>query len=178
MLGFTDLMPDCWLEVSLHPESPATGRPTRSRFSVVFLGPRANAVSVPKFHIALHASHAALQMVTLKISPYTNIILTFDWITLFIGDMGEGSLQREERKYLSNKEIKIWSGTKMNWPTDRRSQYNFKLNLHHCTVNYRPVLSSERAPYMKNKESNCHSKKCSIWSPAPNGARHQDKLAD
>jgi hypothetical protein len=36
---------------------------TRSRFSVVFLGPRANAELVPKFHVALHASHAALPMV-------------------------------------------------------------------------------------------------------------------
>jgi hypothetical protein len=35
-------------------------RPTRSRFSVVFLGPRANAELVPKFHVALHASHAAV----------------------------------------------------------------------------------------------------------------------
>jgi hypothetical protein len=26
MLGFADLMPDCWLEVSLHPEGPATGQ--------------------------------------------------------------------------------------------------------------------------------------------------------
>jgi hypothetical protein len=41
-------------------------QPTRSRFSVVFLGPRANAVLVPKFHVALHACHAALQMVTSK----------------------------------------------------------------------------------------------------------------
>jgi hypothetical protein len=31
-------------------------RPTRSRLSVVFLGPRANAELVPKFHVALHAS--------------------------------------------------------------------------------------------------------------------------
>jgi hypothetical protein len=30
-------------------------RPTRLRFSVVFLGPRANAELVPKFHVALHA---------------------------------------------------------------------------------------------------------------------------
>jgi hypothetical protein len=51
--------------------------------------------------------------------------------------------------------------TKTNWPTDRRSQYNLKLNLRHCTVNYRPIISSERAPYMKIEESNCHSKKCS-----------------
>jgi hypothetical protein len=53
--------------------------PTRSRFSVVFLGPRANAELVPKFHVALHDSHAELPMVTLKISPYTNVTLTFDF---------------------------------------------------------------------------------------------------
>jgi hypothetical protein len=39
-------------------------RPTRSRFLVVFLGPRKNAELVPKFHVALHASHSALPMVT------------------------------------------------------------------------------------------------------------------
>jgi hypothetical protein len=44
-------------------------RPNRSSFSVVFLGPRANAELALKFHIALHASHAALPMVTLQISP-------------------------------------------------------------------------------------------------------------
>jgi hypothetical protein len=38
-------------------------RQTRSKFSVVFLGPRANAELVAKFHIALHASHAVLPMV-------------------------------------------------------------------------------------------------------------------
>jgi hypothetical protein len=54
-------------------------RPTRSRFSVVFLGPIVNAKLVPKFHIALHASHAVLPMVTLKILPYTNVTLTFDF---------------------------------------------------------------------------------------------------
>jgi hypothetical protein len=31
---------------------------------------------------------------------------------------------------------------------------------------------------MKNKENNCPSNKCSICSPAPNGVRHQDELAD
>jgi hypothetical protein len=39
---------------------------TRSRFSVVFLGPRANAELVPKFHVALHASHTVLTIITLK----------------------------------------------------------------------------------------------------------------
>jgi hypothetical protein len=44
-------------------------RPTRSRFSLVFFGPRANAEMVPKFHVALHALHAALPKVTPKVSP-------------------------------------------------------------------------------------------------------------
>jgi hypothetical protein len=35
---------------------------------VVFLGPRANAELVPKFHVALYASHAALPMVISKFS--------------------------------------------------------------------------------------------------------------
>jgi hypothetical protein len=72
-------MPDCWLEVSLHPEGPATCQLEKVLFSVVFLRPRANAELVPKFHVALYASHAALPMVTLKIPPYTNVTLTFDF---------------------------------------------------------------------------------------------------
>jgi hypothetical protein len=68
--------------------------------------------------------------------------------------------------------------TNTNWPTDHRSQCNLKLNSCQCTANYRPILSSERAPYMRNKESNCHSNKCNIWSLVPKGARHQDELAD
>jgi hypothetical protein len=47
-------------------------------------------------------------------------------------------------------------GTKTNWPTNCRSQCNLKLNLRHCTANYGPVLSVERAHNMKNRESNCH----------------------
>jgi hypothetical protein len=70
--------------------------PTRSRFYVVFLGSRANAELVPEFHVALHASHAALPMVTLKISPHANVTLTLGWITLFMGDTGEGALHREK----------------------------------------------------------------------------------
>jgi hypothetical protein len=54
-------------------------RPTQSSFSVVFLGPTANAELVPKFHAALHASHVTLPMVTLNISPYINVTLTFDF---------------------------------------------------------------------------------------------------
>jgi hypothetical protein len=58
-------------------------RPTRSKSSVVFLGPREKADMVPKFHVALHAFHAALPMVTLQILPYTIVTLTLTlvWIT-------------------------------------------------------------------------------------------------
>jgi hypothetical protein len=38
-----------------------------------------------------------------------------------------------------------------------------------CTANYRPVLSSEKALYMKKEESNCQTKKIKIY---------QDELAD
>jgi hypothetical protein len=69
-------------------------RPTQSRFSVVFLGPRANSELVSNFHVALLASHAALPMVTLQISPYTIVTFTFDfWLDHPVrGDMGEDAL--------------------------------------------------------------------------------------
>jgi hypothetical protein len=51
-------------------------RPTRSRFSVAFLGPRANAELVPKFHVALHVSHAALPMVTFKFRPNVALLMS------------------------------------------------------------------------------------------------------
>jgi hypothetical protein len=110
---------------------------------MVFLGLRANAELVHKFYVALHASHAALPMVTLKILPYTNLTLTLGWIT-----------PTPRRKEVIVKQRKLKSGhpgTKTNWPIDRRSQYNLNLNLCHCTANYRPVLSSEGVPYMKKK---------------------------
>jgi hypothetical protein len=43
-----------------------------------FLGPRANAELVPKFHVALHASHAAC-IGNIKNFALTNMILTFDF---------------------------------------------------------------------------------------------------
>jgi hypothetical protein len=70
-----------------------------------------------------------------------------------MGNMGEETLHREDE---ANVKQRNWGpGTKTNWPTDRRSQCNLKLKLRHGTVNYRPVLSSERGPYIKNKERNC-----------------------
>jgi hypothetical protein len=125
-------------------------------------------------------------MVTLKISPSTNVTLTFDFGLdhPVLGGYGWGSPTPRRRSNCQPKKLKSgygphWRpGTKTNWPTDRRSQCNLKSNLCRCTANYRPVLSSERTPYMENKESNCHSNKDNIWSLAPKGARHQDELAD
>jgi hypothetical protein len=136
-------------------------RPTRSRFSVVFLSPRANAELIPKFHFTLHASHAALPIVTLKISPCNSVTLTFDFDFGLDhpvrGGYGWRSPTPRKRSKCQTKKLKsghgshLGPGTKTDWPTDRRSQCNLKLNLRHCTANYRPVLSSERAPCMKNK---------------------------
>jgi hypothetical protein len=63
MLGLAYSTPDCWLVVSLHPERPETNSIKVFRG---FLGPRANVELVPKFHVALHASHAALQIFTFQ----------------------------------------------------------------------------------------------------------------
>lgn len=46
-------------------------QPIRPSFSKVLLGPRANAESVPKTHVAFHAYHAALHNINLKIFPRT-----------------------------------------------------------------------------------------------------------
>jgi hypothetical protein len=51
-------------------------RPTRLRFSVVFLGLRSNAELVPKFNVALHASHVALPIVTLKFRPCVALLMS------------------------------------------------------------------------------------------------------
>jgi hypothetical protein len=61
-------MPDCWLEVRTHPEGPATGQHDQGFpwFSSIL---RANYELVPKFHVALHASHAALLILTSKFRP-------------------------------------------------------------------------------------------------------------
>jgi hypothetical protein len=58
MLGFAYLMPDRWLEVSLHPESPTTGKLDEDLpwFSSV---PDKNELT-SKFNFALHASYAAI----------------------------------------------------------------------------------------------------------------------
>jgi hypothetical protein len=90
-----------------------------------------------------------------------------------MGDIVEGTLRREGEVI-----DKMGPGTKTNWPTGRPAQRNLKLNLRHCTTNYKAVLSSGTAPCNKHKESNCESNQGNIWSPASKDARHQDRLAD
>jgi hypothetical protein len=107
---------------------------------------------------------------TEAISPYIYVTLTFDFdfrlTALFLGDTGDCALRK--KVIAKQRKLKFGYGPhsgpdiKTNWPTDRLFLYNLNLNLRDCTANYRPVLSSERAPYMKKKESNCPSKKCKI----------------
>jgi hypothetical protein len=61
-------MPDCWLEVSLHPEGPAIGQLDQGFpwFSSVL---KQILSWYPEFHVALHALHAALPLVTSKFRP-------------------------------------------------------------------------------------------------------------
>jgi hypothetical protein len=68
MLKFADLMPDCWLEVSLHPEGPATGQLDQG-FPWLSLVPEQTLSWYPNstFHCMLH------------MSPYTNVTLNFDF---------------------------------------------------------------------------------------------------
>jgi hypothetical protein len=88
MLGFADLMLDCWLEVSFIRK---VLRPANS--IAVFLGPRANAELVPKFHVALHASHAALPMVILKISHSTNVTSKCGDLALQVGGVSDETVK-------------------------------------------------------------------------------------
>jgi hypothetical protein len=71
---------------------------------VVFLGFRANAELVPRFHVALYASLAALPMVTLKISSCTNVTLTFDF-AFGLDQLVHGGWIRVTAPYMKKKEI-------------------------------------------------------------------------
>jgi hypothetical protein len=56
---------------------------------MVFLGPRANAELVPKFHVALHASHAALPTVMLEILNCTSLTLKCGDLALQVGGVSD-----------------------------------------------------------------------------------------
>jgi hypothetical protein len=60
---------------------------------VVFLGPRANAELVPKFHVALHASHAALPMILLEILHCTNVTSKYGDLALQVGGFSDETVK-------------------------------------------------------------------------------------
>jgi hypothetical protein len=60
---------------------------------VVFLGPRVNAELVPKFHVALHASHAALPIVILEISHCTNVTSKYGTLALQVGGVSDETVK-------------------------------------------------------------------------------------
>jgi hypothetical protein len=60
---------------------------------VVFLGPRANAELVPKFHVAQHTSHAALPMVALEISHCTNMTSQYGDLVLQVGGVSDETVK-------------------------------------------------------------------------------------
>jgi hypothetical protein len=60
---------------------------------VVFLGPRANAELVAKFHVALHVSHAALPVVILEISHCTNVTSKYGDLALQVGGVSDATVK-------------------------------------------------------------------------------------
>jgi hypothetical protein len=80
---------------------------------------------------------------------------------------------KKEESNCQTKKIKIWSRAPR--PTSCWLQYN--MNFRDCTANYRPVLSSERAPYMKKKEI-VTQRTVKSGHLLQSGAQHQDEPAD
>jgi hypothetical protein len=60
---------------------------------MVFLGPRAKAELVPKFHVALHASHAALSMVILEILHCTSVTSKYGDMALQVGGVSDETVK-------------------------------------------------------------------------------------
>jgi hypothetical protein len=81
-------MPDCWLEVSCIRK---VLRPANS--IKVFFGPRANVELVPKFHVALHASYAALPMVALEISHCTKVTPKYGDLAHQVGGVSDETVK-------------------------------------------------------------------------------------
>jgi hypothetical protein len=82
---------------------------TRSRLLVASLGSRTNADLVPKFHVALYASHAALPMETLNCS------LTLTWLWVWAGPPCSWGIwvrapyMNKKESNCQTKKFKIWS---------------------------------------------------------------------
>jgi hypothetical protein len=88
VLGFADLVLDCWLEVG------CIRRVLRPANSIkVFLGLGANAGLVPGFRVALLASGAALPMVALKVSHCTNVTSKYGDLALQVGGVSNETVK-------------------------------------------------------------------------------------
>jgi hypothetical protein len=81
-------MPDCWLEVSCIRKILLPANSIK-----VFLGPRANAELIRKFHVGLHASHAALPIVTLEILHCTNVTSKYGDLALQVGGVSDETVK-------------------------------------------------------------------------------------
>jgi hypothetical protein len=66
---------------------------SRVRVRRLNAGPRATAELVPKFHLALHASNAALPMVALEISHCTNVTSKYGDLALQVGGVSDETVK-------------------------------------------------------------------------------------
>jgi hypothetical protein len=76
----------------LHLEGPATGQLDQG-FPWFSLVPVQIAELVPKFHVALHASHAALPMVKLEISHCTSVTSKYGDLALQVGGVSHETIK-------------------------------------------------------------------------------------
>jgi hypothetical protein len=78
---------------------------------------------------------------------------------------------KKKESICRTKKIRIWWGSTPRWIGWLTVGCNITWTWT-CVIALQitdPVLSSERVSYTKKKESNCHWKKCKIWSSAPKG---------
>jgi hypothetical protein len=88
--------------------------------------------------------------------PELKTILGYNWTTLFLRDTNTGTWYPRLGESQMRVQYMIMSPVLLVPVSD-------------CTAYYRPVLSSERAPYMK-KPLTVRKKKIKIWSCAPKGS--------
>jgi hypothetical protein len=89
-------MPDCWLEVGMHPAGPPTGQLDQD-FCAVLLGPTANAELVPKFCVAVDAISRSSSHVNVNIKKFYQTFFPKTDVKIQIAD----GLQRDPVQFLS-----------------------------------------------------------------------------
>jgi hypothetical protein len=153
MLGFADLKPVCWLEVSLHPEGPATGQLdhgfpwSQSKCWVGTQIPRCTACfpcSPPNGNIKNFALHQRDYDIGLDHPVY--------------GGYGWGSPTPRRPSNCQTKRLKSGPAPRR---TGRQTVGHIVTWNWTCVIALQITDPSSRQK-MKNKESNCHSEKCNI----------------